>query len=228
MQFENREQAGRWLGQALLDHVGQDTLVLGLPRGGVPVAFQVARTLDAPLDIWIVRKLGAPSQPELGLGALAEGPAIHLNRQLIADLGISDREVMQAVRREARELRARVARFRGARALPDLRGRTVILVDDGIATGGTTRAAIKGVRKLGAAQVIVAAPIASPSVIATLRPAVDGILCLSQPAEMFAIGAWYEDFRQVPDEEVNRLLGIARWRAEIAVARGYPGAQPMR
>jgi putative phosphoribosyl transferase len=210
MQFKDRRQAGRQLGQALLEYVGASTLVLGLPRGGVPVAFEVARILEAPLDIWMVRKLGVPRQPELGMGAIAEGPAVHLDRDLVASAGLSAAQVMAVVHLEAAEIRRREALYRAGHPAPDVRGRTVILVDDGIATGGTIRAAIEGVRKRGARRVILAAPVASPEVVAVVRPLVDGLVCPFQPRDLFAIGAWYEDFRQVPDAEVRRLLGLAR------------------
>ena len=214
MQFENRTEAGRTLGRALLTYAGRDLLVLGLPRGGVPVAFEVADMLAAPLDVWVVRKLGVPFQPELGMGAIAEGPAVYLDRDLVARLGLSSREVMDVVRREGDEVRRRVSRFRGARPAPEVKGRTVLLVDDGIATGGTTRAAVKGLRKRGATELVLAVPVASPEVISTLRPLVDDIVCLFRPRDLVAIGVWYEDFQQVPDLEVTRLLELARTRHE--------------
>lgn len=209
MQFQNRTDAGRRLGRALLSYAGRDVLVLGLPRGGVPVAFEVASMLGAPLDVWVVRKLGVPFQPELGMGAVAEGPALVLDRQLIADLGVATREVMAVVRREADELGRRVLRFRGDRPPPDVSGRTVILIDDGIATGNTTRAVIKGLRKRGAEQLVIATPVATPEVIARLRPLVDDVVCLSRPRDLIAIGVAYEDFRQVSDAEVARLVAAA-------------------
>lgn len=223
MQFENRTDAGRRLARALLTYAGRDVLVIGLPRGGVPVAFEVASMLLAPLDIWVVRKLGVPFQPELGMGAIAEGPALVLDRDLIARLGISSREVMEVVRREADEVRRRVGRFRGQRPAPEVEDRTVLVVDDGVATGGTTRAAIKGLRKRGAREVVLAVPVASPEVMWTLRPLVDDLVCLSQPRDLIAIGAWYEDFQQVSDAEVARLLEVARQarEAEVEAARAH-------
>jgi putative phosphoribosyl transferase len=222
MQFENRTDAGRRLGRALLTYAGQNALVLGLPRGGVPVAFEVASMLAAPLDVWMVRKLGVPFQPELGMGAVSEGPALVLDRHLVAELGISTHEVMEVVRREVDELRRRVVRFRGDRPPPDVRGRTVVLVDDGIATGNTTRAAVKGLRKRGAEQVVLATPVATPEVLASLRPLVDDVVCLSRPRALIAIGVAYEDFRQVSDAEVARLLAAAR--AEREAESRVPGA----
>jgi len=215
MQFENRRTAGHALGAALLHHVGTGAIVLGLPRGGIPVADEVAHTLCAPLDIWVVRKIGVPLQPELGMGAVAEGPSLYLDRQLIRTLGLGDDVVAEAVRREVDEIDRRVQRLRGGAPAPDVRGRTAILVDDGIAMGGTMRAAIAAVRKAGAARVVVAVPVASPAVLDSMRRDVDELICLHRPRELRAIGAWYIDFAQVSDQEVIRLLEEARARQTI-------------
>lgn len=204
--FADRRAAGRALGQALIHHAGTNPIVLGLPRGGIPVADEVARVLGGTLDVWVVRKLGAPVQPELGMGAIAEGPAVVLDRVIVRELGVSRADLFAVARREMNEVRRRVERFRSGRATLELRGRVVILVDDGIATGGTMRAAIRAVRKRRPARLILATPVASPDVIAVLRREVDEVVCLHQPEPMFAIGLWYEDFRQVPDEEVARIL----------------------
>lgn len=212
MMFEDRNEAGRLLARALSQYAGREPWILGLPRGGVPVAYQVAMALDAPLDVCVVRKLGVPFQPELGMGAIAEGPSLVVNRDLIEMLGISPREVMHAVRREAREVRRRVELFRDGRPAPDVRGRVVILVDDGIATGGTTRAAIKAMRKRRAKEIVLAVPVAAPQTLEQLRGEVDQLLCLYAPATMLAIGMWYRDFAQVPDQEVIHLLNAARQR----------------
>ncbi|HLU65723.1 MAG TPA: phosphoribosyltransferase [Kofleriaceae bacterium] len=214
--FQDRRSAGRLLGQALRGHAADAPLVLGLPRGGVPVAFEIASALGAPLDVWVVRKLGVPFQPELGMGALAEGPALYLDRELIAQLGLGDEQVLAVARREQMELERRVARFRRGAPPPDVRGRTVIVVDDGIATGGTTRAAIEGLRARGAGRVVLAVPVASPDVIDRFRSVADEVVCLAMPRHLMAIGAWYDDFRQVSDEQVLDLLEAARERREGA------------
>jgi len=204
--FPDRRAAGRQLAQALIAHAGTNPIVLGLPRGGVPVADEIARVLGGTLDVWVVRKLGAPFQRELGMGAIAEGPAVVIDRSIVRELGIGRAELLEVARREMKEVNRRVDRFRRDRAVPELRGRTVILVDDGIATGGTMRAAIRAVRKRRPACLVLAVPVASPDVIATLHRDVDEVVCLHQPGDLYAIGLWYEDFRQVPDEEVVRIL----------------------
>ncbi len=222
--FADRAQAGRRLAAALSTRAWTDAVVLGLPRGGVPVAYEVAVALNAPLDVVVVRKLGVPFQPELGMGAVAEGPALYVNRELVDLCGVSPGELMAVIRREAVEVRRRVVRFRGGRPPPDVRGRCVILVDDGIATGGTTRAAIRAVRRRGAGRLVLAAPVAARNTIAMLRPLVDEVVCPSQPRALSAIGAWYDDFRQVPDDEVTRLLERARARTGDP---GSPGSVPI-
>ena len=223
--FADRVDAGRVLARALSRHAGADTVVLGLPRGGVPVAYEVATALRAPLDVLVVRKLGVPFQPELGMGAIAEGPTLYVNRELVAECGVSPRELMAVIRREASEVRGRVVRFHDGRPSADVRGRTVILVDDGIATGATTLAAIRALRRRGAARVILAAPVGARDTIAALRPLVDELVCPSQPRALFAIGAWYDDFRQVPDDEVIRLLERARARADAGPSESVPAAK---
>jgi putative phosphoribosyl transferase len=208
--FADRRSAGHQLAQALLRYAGTRPVVLGLPRGGVPVAAEVAQMLDGTLDVWVVRKLGVPFQPELGMGAIAEGPAAVLDRSTLALVGITRAQLLEVARREMNEIRRRVERFRGGRTAPDLRDRTVILVDDGIATGGTMKAAIRAVRKRRPARLIVAIPVASPDVIAELRREVDDVVCLHQPDALLAIGLWYEDFHQVRDDEVVQILEHAR------------------
>ncbi|HEU0031891.1 MAG TPA: phosphoribosyltransferase family protein [Kofleriaceae bacterium] len=204
--FSDRKAAGVALAQALLHLAGQDAIVLGLPRGGVPVAAEVARVLGAPLDVWVVRKIGAPLQPELGVGAVAEGPAVIVDTDLMELLGIDRDEVLALARQEQAEVERRVVRFRGGRPAPQLEGRVVILVDDGIATGGTMRAAIRAIRKQRPRRLVLAVPVAAPDVLDSLRPEVDEVVCLHQVRDLRAVGLWYEDFRQVPDEVVVRML----------------------
>ncbi len=207
--FEDRRAAGKQLAQALIEHAGTSPIVLGLPRGGVPVADEVARVLGGTLDVWVVRKLGVPIQPELGMGAIAEGPAVVLDRSICRMLGITRAQLRQVARAEMAEVQRRVQRYRQGRPPPDVRGRTVILVDDGIATGGTMRAAIRAIKRRRPARLVLAVPVAAPDVIATLRRDVDEVVCLHQPEHLYAIALWYEDFRQVPDEEVVRILDRA-------------------
>jgi len=214
--FANRRAAGQLLAQALIHHAGTNAIVLGLPRGGVPVADEIARVLGGALDVWVVRKLGAPFQPELGMGAIAEGPAVVLDRPTVRLLGVTTPQLLGVARREMAEVRRRIECFRGDRPAPELHGRTVILVDDGVATGGTMRAAIRAVKKRGAARLVVAIPVAVPDIVTELRREANEVVCLHQPKDLYAIGLWYEDFRQVSNEEVARILERAARRADEA------------
>lgn len=207
--FRNREEAGRRLAQRLGRFRGRDVVVLGLPRGGVPVAAEVARALDAPLDVLVARKLGTPLNPELGMGAISEEGARYVDEGIREVVGASAADVTAVIARERAELDRRIVHYRGARPLPDVRDRTVILVDDGIATGGTVRAALRALRRLGAGEVVVAAPVAAAQTTAILRQEADEVVCVSEPSNLAAIGYWYDDFRQVEDEEVVELLGGA-------------------
>jgi putative phosphoribosyl transferase len=221
VRFRDREEAGRELAALLGRYRDEQPLVLGLPRGGVPVAEQVARALGAPLDVFLVRKLGAPFQPELGIGALAEGGVLVLDERA-ARLGI-DPAAVEAVRvREAAELERRVRAFRGGRPPPPVAGRTVIVVDDGIATGVTVRAAVRALRQLGAGRVVVATPVAAPESLALIEGEADEVVVVEAPDDLWAIGAWYADFRQLSDEEV--MAGLDRARAAGAAARPAAGA----
>ena len=210
MMFQDRVDAGRRLAAALSRYGGEDPLVLGLPRGGVPVAFEIARALRAPLDVWIVRKIGAPNQPELGMGAVSEGGALFLDRKIAEAVGATEAEIARIVKRETAEVESRVLRFRQGRPAPQVRGRTVILVDDGIATGGTVRAALLAVRRLAPRRLVLAVPVGALRTVESLRPEVDDLVCLHAPADLQAIGAFYLDFRQTDDRDVLELLGRAR------------------
>ena len=192
-------------------------VVCGLPRGGVPVADAVARALDAPLDVWLVRKIGMPIQPELGMGALAEGAALVLDESTVRWSGTTTDELRAIVHQKAAEIRRRAQLYRGDSRPPDVRGKTVILVDDGIATGGTFRAAIRGARKRGAAWVVVAAPVAAAEAADALRREADEVVCLSLPHHLMSVSAWYQDFHQLPQSEVMDLLAEARRRRAIGV-----------
>jgi putative phosphoribosyl transferase len=207
--FHDRAHAGRLLAERLGHLRNQDPVVLALPRGGVPVAAEIARALDAPLDVLIVRKLGAPSQPELALGAVGEGGVKVLNEDLLARAGLSP-DVMPIIEaREFAEIDRRRDRYRGDRAMVPLTGRTAIIVDDGLATGATARAGISVVRARGAARVVVAIPVGAPDSIRAVAREADEVVALAAPPQFAAVGAWYDDFRQVRDDEVIRMLAAA-------------------
>lgn len=208
--FRDRTDAGRRLAFALRRYRDEAPIVLGLPRGGVVVAYEVARALKAPLDIWVVRKIGAPGHEELGLGAISEGGDVFLNEDVLAEVGASPEQVEAMVRRKAAEVEARVQRFRRGRPPPEIEGRTAIVVDDGIATGGTVHAVLRAVRRRRPKRVILAVPVASPRALATLRPEADDVVCLESDPYLFAIGAYYQDFSQTTDEDVIALLDRAR------------------
>ena len=212
MLFRDRADACRVLAQRLKAYANRaDVLVLALPRGGVPVAFEVAEALDAPLDIFIVRKLGVPGHEELAMGALATGGVRVVNDDVVSQLGLSDAVIDAVAAQEERELERRERAYRGARAAPDVRGRTVILVDDGLATGATMRAAAAALRKQQPARLIVAVPVAASQTCDDLRTEVDEIVCGATPEPFLGVGRWYRDFSQTTDEEVRLLLEQA-WR----------------
>ena len=212
MRFRDRSDAGRQLASRLLPLRGTDVVVLGLPRGGVAVAAEVAWALDAPLDVILVRKLGVPSQPELGMGAIGEEGARVINADVVRYAQVSEADIRAVERRERAELERRIKRYRGDTPREPLAGRTAILVDDGIATGSTARAACQVARALGASRVVLAVPVAPPSARTTLANAIDELICLETPGRFLAIGEWYEDFSQTRDEEVVSLLRAARAR----------------
>ncbi|GAA1659962.1 hypothetical protein GCM10009744_61850 [Kribbella alba] len=207
--FADRAEAGRRLGMALESVRADEVVVLGLPRGGVPVAAVVARHLDAPLDVIIVRKLGLPYQPELGLGAVGEGGVRVINEQLLRATGLPLEDLAEVERRESAEVEARALRFRGDREPVALNGRTVILVDDGIATGSTMAAACEVARAGAAAWVVVAVPVGSENGLSRAGAAADEIVCLHTPSRLSSVGEWYRDFSQTSDREVVRLLHLA-------------------
>jgi putative phosphoribosyl transferase len=204
--FANRPAAGRELSDLLHHYHGRnDLLVLGLPRGGVPVAFEVAQSLQAPLDVMIVRKLGAPGQPELAIGAVASGGVTIINDDILA--WFRDSKAIQRVEAEEHvELERRERAYRGDRPPLDARDHVVILVDDGAATGATMRAAVRAARKIGASKVVVALPVASPEAYQKLRREADEVVCIGTPAMFYAVGQWYDSFDQTTDAEVTDLL----------------------
>jgi predicted phosphoribosyltransferase len=207
MSFLDRRDAGRQLAARLQHYAGRDDLlVLALPRGGVPVAYEVARALDAPLDLFLVRKLGVPGHEELAMGALASGGVRVLNQGVIDALGISPDEVEAVARAEEQELQRRLRAYRGDRPPPEVRGQTVVLVDDGLATGSTMRAAVTALRRQGPAAIVVAVPVGAASTCAALAEEADEVVCALTPEPFYAVGLWYRNFTQTTDEEVRRLL----------------------
>jgi putative phosphoribosyl transferase len=210
--FSDRRDAGRKLAAALKSYAKESPLVLALPRGGVPVAFEVARALGAPLDLLIVRKIGAPSNPEFGIGAVVDGaePQVVLNDVVMGMLAPKQEYVEAETKRQLAEIERRRAAYLGGREPLSPRGKTVIVVDDGIATGGTMRAALRGVKKAGAAKIVLAVPVAPRDVLASLRPETDEIVCLNARDDFEAVGFHYANFRQTEDEEVVSLLALAR------------------
>lgn len=205
--FTDRVEAGRMLAERMKAYaMRKDVTVLGIPRGGIPVAFEIAEALGAPLDVFVARKLGVPGQEELAFGAIASGGVRVLDAEIIGALGISEADIEEVTVRERRELERRERLYRGAKAPLDVVGRTVILVDDGIATGSSIRAAIAALRHLQPARLIVAAPVAPLATCARLRQEVDDLVCVDTPKSFRAIGEFYEDFSQVTDQEVTGLL----------------------
>jgi predicted phosphoribosyltransferase len=208
--FQDRSEAGRVLASALARFSGDPSVVvLALPRGGVPVGYEVARSLRAPLDVFVVRKLGAPGEEELAFGALASGGVRVLNPEVVSALGITVQEIDRVAEREQRELERREQQYRGGRPALEVQDRTVILVDDGLATGSSMRAAVLALRHRGPARIVVAVPVAPPSTCEELRAEADVVVCAATPLPFYAVGQWYRDFAQTSDEEVQRLLELA-------------------
>ena len=196
-----------------------DVIVLALPRGGVPVAYEVARALHVPLDVFIVRKIGMPGAEEFAIGAIASGGVRLLDEELIARYGVSRDDVDAMIAAEQRELERRERQYRGDRQMPDVRGKTVILVDDGLATGSTMRAAVMALKREGAARIVVAVPVAAPETCQLLEREVDAIVCAVTPQPFHAVGLWYQDFAQMSDREVHDLLERAEHEDHEAHAR---------
>ncbi|WP_165225700.1 phosphoribosyltransferase [Aquisphaera insulae] len=205
--FANRAEAGRVLAEGLTAYAGRaDAIVLALPRGGVPVAFEVAQALRLPLDVFLVRKLGVPDQEELAMGAVASGDVLVINDELVRSLRVPRDEVEAVILRERQELHRREQVYRAGRPSPDLKAKTVILVDDGLATGSTMRAAVRALRGLGPARIVVAVPTAAPATCEEIRLLADQCVCSITPEPFRAVGLWYDDFSQTSDEEVCDLL----------------------
>jgi predicted phosphoribosyltransferase len=222
MYFRDRADAGRQLAAQLKDYAARPALlVLALPRGGVPVGFEVAQALGAPLDIFLVRKLGLPGHEELAMGAVASGGTRVLNLDVVDTLHISNEVIDGVAAKEQAELERRERAYRGDRPAPDVRGRPVILVDDGLATGSTMRAAATALRQPGPARLVVGVPTAAPQTCDSFRDEVDEIVCAITPDPFYAVGLWYQDFSQTTDEEVRELLARA---AAAHEQRSYPRA----
>ena len=207
VRFRDRSDAGRRLAEQLAEYADRaDVRVLALPRGGVPVGWEVARALGAPLDVFLVRKLGIPGHEELAMGAIASGGVRVLNRQVVDTFSIPERTVAAVAATEQEELERREREYRAGRAAPDVRGRTVILVDDGLATGSTMRAAVAALRAQEPGELVVAVPVGAAETCSELAREVDRVVCAATPEPFLAVGLWYEDFAQTTDEEVRSLL----------------------
>jgi predicted phosphoribosyltransferase len=211
MLFADRTEAGQELARRLTAYADRpDVLVLALPRGGVPVAFEVAKALHVPLDVFLVRKLGLPGHKEFAMGAIASGGVPVLNEDVVGALDIPENVIQAVVAAEKRELERQEEIYRGDRPPPDVRGRTAILVDDGLATGSTMRAAVQALRDQGAARIVVAVPIGAPETCAEFEHEADDVICARTPEPFYAVGIWYDDFSQTTDEEVHDLLERAK------------------
>ena len=220
MIFRDRTEAGEYLATKLLSYKNRpDVLVLALPRGGVPVAFEVAEALGVPLDIFLVRKLGVPGHEELAMGAIATGGVRVLNEDVVDYLRIPEHIIDAIAAEELKELKRREVAYRGNRAQPDVKGKTVILIDDGLATGSTIRAAAQALRPQQPARIIVAVPVSAPQICDEYRIGVDEIICAVTPERFYGVGRWYLDFSQTTDEEVRDLLERARGEKEMSSAR---------
>ena len=216
MRFRDRKDAGRRLADKLVGYANRaDVLVLGLPRGGIPVAYEVARRLHAPLDVFLVRKLGLPGHEELAMGAIATGGVRVLNENAVRTMNIPEEVIEAVAEEEQQELERRERAYRDDRPAPAVEGRTVILIDDGLATGSTMRAAVAALRQQRPARIVVAVPVAAPEVCAELEAETDETICFQTPESFYAVGLWYEDFTQTTDDEVRELLQKAAGRFEM-------------
>jgi predicted phosphoribosyltransferase len=210
--LKNRREAGKKLSQLLEQYAGRkDTLVLALPRGGVPVGYEVAKALALPLDVWIVRKLGVPGHEELAMGAIALGGDSYIDHSLVRNLMISENDIEKVLVKEIKELQRRNMLYRDNKPPPDVENKTVILIDDGLATGSTMRAAIQALREAGAYDIIAAVPVGSPSACAAIGHETSKAFCLYEAEPFYGVGMWYEDFSQTSDEEVQALLANQPW-----------------
>jgi putative phosphoribosyl transferase len=227
LRFRDREDAGQQLGAELRSYAKERPVVIALPSGGVPVGFEVARALGAPLDVWVVKKIEVPWFHELGVGAIAEGGQLSISRSFIDDIGITGLELAQATETARKDVNDSVRWLRGERARVSLRGRMVIVVDDGIASGGTMHAAVDAIRGESPKLIVLAVPVAPPGVLGELGPKVDRVVCLHTPTALHAIGLWYDDFTHVPDEEVLRLLERSR-KLQATGEHTLPGSLPLR
>jgi predicted phosphoribosyltransferase len=219
MLFRDRTEAGRILTRSLVRYADDpNVLVLALPRGGVPVAYEVAQALHAPLDVFLVRKLGVPGQEEMAIGAIATGGVCVLNDDVVRTLGLSEEDVDAIVAKEEQELRRRERAHRGDRPPLSVRGRTIILIDDGLATGSTMRAAVEALRERQPARIVVAVPVGAPETCAEFEDVADEAICACTPQPFYAVGIWYRDFSQTSDEEVRELLRRAAEAHSVVTA----------
>ncbi len=224
MIFENRQEAGRRLATELAEYKDKQVVILALPRGGIPIGFEIAKILHAPLEVLVARKIGAPYNPEFGIGAIAEGNVRVLDEPTLKLLEISKKGLDEVTDKEKEELKRRVALYRNNKPLPILKDRVVILVDDGLATGVTARAAIRGIRKHKPRELIFASPVCAYDTAAEFKHLVDDVVCVTKPVDFSAVGSWYRSFEQVSDEEVVELLRRSKTRTRPVV--GIHHAEP--